>query len=177
MPHRGSSTERGVGDMFDSDAGGLYLHFPELIPRGLWERRGGAAIDGGGEGGAVKREGGPCGKGRKGDGPDPADPKKHDAPAAPHKKKHDREGPFTNAQRPQMVAEFPGMRFTEQGVIMGERWCALTPAGKRPYEEAALRDKERYAKEMAAYIEGVKREIWDEKLLRQEHRRQRQHQR
>ena len=38
-PHRGSSTERTVGDMFDSDVGGLYLHFPELIPTELWEKR------------------------------------------------------------------------------------------------------------------------------------------
>lgn len=37
-PHRGSSTERTVGDMFDSDVT-LYLHFPELIPPDLWERR------------------------------------------------------------------------------------------------------------------------------------------
>jgi len=38
-PHRGSSTERTVHDMFDSDAGGMYLHFPELIPEVFWERR------------------------------------------------------------------------------------------------------------------------------------------
>lgn len=37
-PHRGSSTERTVDDMFDSDVS-LYLHFPELIPLDLWERR------------------------------------------------------------------------------------------------------------------------------------------
>lgn len=38
QPHRGSSTQRTVGDMFDSDVS-LYLHFPELIPLDLWERR------------------------------------------------------------------------------------------------------------------------------------------
>ncbi|KAL7521310.1 hypothetical protein ACHAWX_005984 [Stephanocyclus meneghinianus] len=37
-PHRGSSTKRTVGDMFDSDVS-LYLHFPELIPLDIWERR------------------------------------------------------------------------------------------------------------------------------------------
>ena len=37
-PHRGSSTQRTVGDMFDSDVN-LYLHFPELIPLDVWERR------------------------------------------------------------------------------------------------------------------------------------------
>ena len=44
-PHRGSSTERCVGDMFDSDVGGLYLHFPELIPRRVWDRRLGGDTD------------------------------------------------------------------------------------------------------------------------------------
>mmetsp|Transcript_26610 Transcript_26610/g.73434 ORF Transcript_26610/g.73434 Transcript_26610/m.73434 type:complete len:687 (-) Transcript_26610:91-2151(-) len=34
-PHRGSSTARVVGDMFDSDVK-LSLHFPPLVPRGLW---------------------------------------------------------------------------------------------------------------------------------------------
>ena len=37
-PHRGSSTQRTVGDMFDSDIN-LYLHFPELIPLDVWNRR------------------------------------------------------------------------------------------------------------------------------------------
>ena len=37
-PHRGSSTQRTVGDMFDSDVS-LYLHFPELMPLDVWERR------------------------------------------------------------------------------------------------------------------------------------------
>ena len=37
-PHRGSSTERTVDDMFDSDVN-LYLHFPELISLDVWERR------------------------------------------------------------------------------------------------------------------------------------------
>mmetsp|Transcript_9180 Transcript_9180/g.19822 ORF Transcript_9180/g.19822 Transcript_9180/m.19822 type:complete len:784 (+) Transcript_9180:798-3149(+) len=73
---------------------------------------------------------------------------------------------FTNTQRPKMISEFPGMRFTEQGVIMGERWRALTPEQKKPFEEMANKDKERHSKEMAEYIESVKREIRDEKLFK-----------
>eukprot|EP00804_Cyclotella_cryptica_P003973 CCRYP_013896-RA/>CCRYP_013896-RA protein AED:0.01 eAED:0.01 QI:611/1/1/1/0.5/0.33/3/358/1024 len=38
IPHRGSSTQRIVGDMFDSDVS-LYLHFPELIPLDIWDKR------------------------------------------------------------------------------------------------------------------------------------------
>jgi len=58
-----------------------------------------------------------------------------------------------------MMMQFPGMKFTEQGVIMGERWRALTPEEKRPYEEMAAADKERHAKETREYVEGVRREM------------------
>jgi hypothetical protein len=58
-----------------------------------------------------------------------------------------------------MMMQFPGMKFTEQGVIMGERWRALTPEEKRPYEEMAAADKERHAKEMREYVEGVRQEM------------------
>lgn len=213
VPHRGSSTEREVGDMFDNDAGGLYLHFPELIPWSVWERRVGDDVeesekdntkvegkDGsenggdvdGCEGSEVVKEGG-CGakehneKGDHGNNDNRSSPTDatNDATdpsssSSVSKKNNAREGPkgarssyifFTNAQRPKMVSEFPRMRFTEQGVIMGERWRALTPEERRPYEELANRDKERYAGEMAKYIEGVKREIRDEKLLKEERER------
>ncbi|KAL7540893.1 hypothetical protein ACHAXR_012595 [Thalassiosira sp. AJA248-18] len=190
-PHRGSSTERTVGDMFDSDVN-LYLHFPELIPLHVWERRLGDEHSnneigemerpvtspekvkkekGGGEGGGggavsaldtIKKDGtiGSSGSGtntKSSNGKDDNNTKR---------------GPkgarssyifFTNAQRPKMVAEFPGMRFTEQGVIMGERWRALTPEEKKSYEDMANKDKERYSREMKEYIESVKREIMDEK--------------
>jgi hypothetical protein len=66
---------------------------------------------------------------------------------------------FTNVQRPLMMVQFPGMKFTEQGVIMGERWRALTPEEKRPYEEMANADKERHARETREYIEGARREM------------------
>ena len=72
---------------------------------------------------------------------------------------------FTNAQRPQMLSEYPGMRFTEHGVIMGKQWRTLLPKEKKPYKELATRDKEWYSKEMGGYIESVKQEIADEKKL------------
>ncbi len=36
---------------------------------------------------------------------------------------------------------------------MAEEWKALTDKGKEPYERAAVKDKERYAKEKIAYDE------------------------
>ena len=173
-PSRGSSTERTVGDVFDCDAGpGMFLHFPDLVPAALWDRRVG---DEEGRGGGARQargeadDGGPGGRPR-GEGSGVGDrasdvvcPRVADAPSSSPQKA----GPkgarssyifFTNAQRPIMMMQFPGMRFTEQGVIMGERWRALTPEEKRPYEEMAAEDKERHAREMREYVEGVRREM------------------
>mmetsp|Transcript_22104 Transcript_22104/g.48075 ORF Transcript_22104/g.48075 Transcript_22104/m.48075 type:complete len:1157 (+) Transcript_22104:574-4044(+) len=182
IPHRGSSTERNVGDMFDSDAGGLYLHFPELIPRSVWERRLGDEVDYSHDNVRPPRQeagGGSPGKSKKEKGTETASSANGTASSNSNKKEESKKeetknkGPkgarssyifFTNAQRPLMVSQFPGMRFTEQGVIMGERWRALTPEEKKPFEEMAIKDKERYGREMAEYIESVKREMRDEKL-------------
>jgi hypothetical protein len=172
-PSRGSSTERTVGDVFDCDAGpGMFLHFPDLFAA-LWDRRVGDDEGGGGRARKARREaedGGPGGRpsgegGGVGDGtPDVVCPRDADAPPLTPQKA----GPkgarssyifFTNAQRPIMMMQFPGMRFTEQGVIMGERWRALTQEEKRPYEELAAADKERHAREMREYVEGVRREM------------------
>ena len=174
-PSRGSSTERTVGDVFDCDAGpGMFLHFPDLLAAALWDRRVGDK-EGGGEGTRQVRgeddDGGPGGRprgggegGGLGDGAPVVCPRDADAPSSIPQKA----GPkgarssyifFTNAQRPIMMMQFPGMKFTEQGVIMGERWRALTPEEKRPYEEMAAADKERHAKEMREYVEGVRQEM------------------
>jgi hypothetical protein len=43
--------------------------------------------------------------------------------------------------------------FTGQvGKVLGERWKALTPLQRKPYEDKALIDKERYEKQKAAYL-------------------------
>jgi len=124
-PHRGSSTERTVGDMFDSDVNsGLYLHFPELVPPAVWERRFGENCDRYVESAPVDNVSpGKLKRGPASAGLSPADIKLLES--------NGKKGPkgarssyifFTNEQRKNMNGQFPGMKFTEQGVIMGERW-------------------------------------------------------
>ena len=54
-------------------------------------------------------------------------------------------------QRPKVAKEFPGIKFVDMGVILGERWRALPAADKAPYEEKAAEDKQRFNKEMEEY--------------------------
>ena len=171
MPHRGSSTDRCVGDMFDSDVNaGLYVHFPELVPRSVWERRLGENYDRYVEVAPVKDNISPGKIKRERSIGSSAASLSADVKALEESAK--KKGPkgarssyifFTNAQRKLMTNEFPGMRFTEQGVIMGERWRALTPEEKKPYEDVAIKDKERYTREMKEYIDSVRQEIREEK--------------
>lgn len=58
---------------------------------------------------------------------------------------------FTFDMRPQIMKEFPNIKFIEMGVIMGERWRALPPLEKKRYEEMSTRDKERFSNEMKEY--------------------------
>lgn len=58
---------------------------------------------------------------------------------------------FTLDERPKIVQEFPTMKFTEMGHVMGDRWRALPAEEKRRYEDLANEDKKRYSEEMAAY--------------------------
>jgi hypothetical protein len=174
-PHRGSSTERCVGDMFDSDVGGLYLHFPELIPRRVWDRRLGGDVDDYDDidddmddfpvRDRRKRRRRSSSKGRRGsrgssDANGNSRSKEHHSGVKGARSSYIF---FTHEMRSKMVNEFPGMKFTEQGIIMGERWRALTPEQKKPYEDMANEDKKRYATEWAAYLETVKKEIREEK--------------
>lgn len=172
-PHRGSSTERCVGDMFDSDVGGLYLHFPELIPRRVWDRRLGGDVDDYDDvdddmddfpvRDRRKRRRRSSSKGRRGSrgsSDSNSRSKEHHSGVKGARSSYIF---FTHEMRPKMVNEFPGMKFTEQGIIMGERWRALTPEQKKPYEDMANEDKKRYATEWAAYLETVKKEIREEK--------------
>jgi hypothetical protein len=176
-PHRGSSTERQVGDMFDSDVGGLYLHFPELIPQRVWDRRLGGDMEDYNDDdddmddfpvrdrrkrrrrSSSKRRGSLTSETKISDG---SKSKDHHSGVKGARSSYIF---FTHEMRPKMIAEFPGMRFTEQGIIMGERWRALTPEQKKPYEDLANEDKKRYAIEWAAYLETVKKEIRDEKEM------------
>jgi len=58
---------------------------------------------------------------------------------------------FTNEMRPQVLKEFPGIKFVEMGRILGERWRALTPEAKKRYEAMAAEDKVRFQIEMQQY--------------------------
>mmetsp|Transcript_6050 Transcript_6050/g.9250 ORF Transcript_6050/g.9250 Transcript_6050/m.9250 type:complete len:341 (+) Transcript_6050:441-1463(+) len=59
---------------------------------------------------------------------------------------------FTFDMRPQIMKEFPGIKFVELGTMMGERWRALTPEQKKKYEDAAAEDKIRFNNEMQVYM-------------------------
>lgn len=58
---------------------------------------------------------------------------------------------FTNDMRPQILEEYPGIKFVELGKVLGERWRALTPEQKKKYEEMAANDKVRFQLEMQQY--------------------------
>mmetsp|Transcript_5836 Transcript_5836/g.8878 ORF Transcript_5836/g.8878 Transcript_5836/m.8878 type:complete len:397 (-) Transcript_5836:219-1409(-) len=61
---------------------------------------------------------------------------------------------FTNEMRPQVMSEYPGIKFVEMGRVMGERWRALTPHEKKRYEDMAADDKVRFQMEMQQYQTG-----------------------
>jgi len=58
---------------------------------------------------------------------------------------------FTNEMRPQVLKEYPGIRFVELGRVLGERWRALTPEQKKKFENMAADDKVRFQMEMQQY--------------------------
>lgn len=164
--YRGSSTERTVGDMFDCDAGPrMYLHFPDLLPEALWNRRLGDAE----RARQARKEASDSRRLSSAGGSGGADLDlmfpSYDAFDSSLSLKAGPKGArssyiyFTNTQRPLICEQFPGLKFTEQGVIMGERWRALTPEEKKPYEDMANADKERHARETRDYIEEFRQEM------------------
>mmetsp|Transcript_36257 Transcript_36257/g.65285 ORF Transcript_36257/g.65285 Transcript_36257/m.65285 type:complete len:384 (+) Transcript_36257:431-1582(+) len=58
---------------------------------------------------------------------------------------------FTFDMRPKVVEEYPGIKFVDMGVVLGERWRALPATDKQKYEEMAQDDKQRFNKEMEEY--------------------------
>ena len=58
---------------------------------------------------------------------------------------------FTNEMRPKVLQEYPGIKFTDLGIILGERWRALTPEEKKRFEAMAAEDKVRFTVEMQEY--------------------------
>ena len=66
---------------------------------------------------------------------------------------------FTTETRPKILQEFPNIKFTDVGHIMGERWRALTTDQKKRYEELAQEDKKRFEEEMKAYKATLPSEV------------------
>lgn len=58
---------------------------------------------------------------------------------------------FAADKRPEIKEENPGIVITEQAKKIGILWKALEKEDKEPYEKLAEKDRERYAKELAAY--------------------------
>jgi len=58
---------------------------------------------------------------------------------------------FANEQRENVRVENPGITFGQVGKVLGERWKALNDKQRKPYEDKAKADKERYENEKASY--------------------------
>jgi hypothetical protein len=58
---------------------------------------------------------------------------------------------FCKENRRRLRSEQPDLPFGRIGQKLGEIWRSLTPEEKRPYEEIAMDDRERYKGEMKAY--------------------------
>jgi high mobility group protein B2 len=58
---------------------------------------------------------------------------------------------LTNEIRPQIQQEYPGIKFTELGKVLGQRWRALSPQERKRYEDMAAQDKIRFQLEMQQY--------------------------
>ncbi|KAH3677016.1 hypothetical protein WICMUC_001922 [Wickerhamomyces mucosus] len=59
---------------------------------------------------------------------------------------------FANENRDIVRSENPGITFGGVGKLLGEKWKALTPDEKSPYEQKAENDKKRYEQEKANYL-------------------------
>ncbi|OJJ00221.1 hypothetical protein ASPVEDRAFT_555460 [Aspergillus versicolor CBS 583.65] len=61
---------------------------------------------------------------------------------------------FANDTREKVREENPGIAFGQVGKMLGEKWKALSPKERKPYEDKAAADKKRYEDEKAAYQAG-----------------------
>ena len=61
---------------------------------------------------------------------------------------------FCKARRGELKQENPELPFGKIGAKLGEIWRMMTPEEKKPYEDRATVDRERYRKEMLDYQTG-----------------------
>lgn len=65
---------------------------------------------------------------------------------------------FTMDERPKILAEQPGVKFTEIGGILGERWRNLSEEERKKYDDLAEQDKLRFTQEMEIYKQSADNE-------------------
>lgn len=85
------------------------------------------------------------------------------APSTEPKKRRDPNAPkavcnaymiFCKSRRGELKNELPELAFGKIGAKLGEMWRNMTSEEKKPYEDRALVDRERYRKEMVQYTAG-----------------------
>ncbi|GAB4814016.1 hypothetical protein N2152v2_001062 [Parachlorella kessleri] len=69
---------------------------------------------------------------------------------------------YSNAVRDEVKKENPEAKMGELSKIIGEKWKGLTDEEKAPFQKKAEADKERYAKEKAAYDKAPKKSSDDD---------------
>jgi len=58
---------------------------------------------------------------------------------------------FANDNREKVREDNPGIKFGDVGKLLGERWKELSDKERKPYDDKAKADKERYENEKARY--------------------------
>jgi len=58
---------------------------------------------------------------------------------------------FCSENRPIVKEENPDAGFGDMGKLLGAKWKELDASGKKPYEDKAAADKERYEREKEGY--------------------------
>jgi chromatin remodeling complex protein RSC6 len=59
---------------------------------------------------------------------------------------------FVQIARPKINAAHPDMKFADIAKMLGEQWKSMDPETRTGYEKMAEQDKERYQREISAYV-------------------------
>eukprot|EP00474_Spongospora_subterranea_P008415 CRZ08873.1 hypothetical protein [Spongospora subterranea] len=128
----------GCGTLLAHPANSLYIQCPKcMITQNARENRANVSQNGGGllhDSGAAP----------------PKNPKKKKDPNAP-KAASNAYMIFCKERRAELKSENPSLAFGKIGAKLGEIWRTLSSEEKRPYEERASSDRERYRKQMESY--------------------------